>query len=288
MCGRSTGLAIQTAREAVQRDTQKDDEYIRAVRKRMEENLRGSITERRLFIRRKNEKHEQKLKKAQEIDRISMQQELSEVVSSYRFHPSRKLLDLELEESRLYECGRYDEMQAVRKLAKQVEEKERRVGRAELNAKLRRMRQTLRQRHQEEMRIAGGRSLMDEKTMNIEIENGREWIEKMIRIAEDNVQQKHHHAELIKAGRCPDVGYKRMVTMGRRYHKEYVSQDSNPIPSVSNEHTFVEPTKKEIKEVQMEATRRAMAQSFSFTKTEQIVGVPTSVRREGTGKREGA
>jgi len=129
------------------------------------------------------------------------------------------------------------------------------------------MRDTLRARHNEELRIGIGRNVMDTKIMHLEIEAGREWVSKIMKLQNHNVLKKHHHAEQIKEGRCPDVGYDSMVTTGRRYHKEYVSEDSHPIPSVSQCHTFEEPTLKEIAGDRLAKTRKNVAKIMAKSST---------------------
>lgn len=175
----------------------------------------------------------------------------------------------------LYDLGRYDEVVAVRKLASQVEAAERKRGEQELEAKMQHLQDSLRARHQREKQIVVGQSVMSAKTLAMEIDAGREWISNMTKIQGDNVLQRHRHAALIKEGRCPDVGYERMVSVGRRYHKEYVSEDSHPIPSVSLEHKFVEPSKKEVADQRMATTRQRAAamvanSTFDIGKTVEV------------------
>ena len=162
-------------------------------------------------------------------------------------------------QGRLYDLGRFDEVEAVRKLASKVETAERNRGERDLKVKMKQMQDSLRARHQKEKQIAVGRNVMDTKTLSMEIDAGRDWIRSVTKIQTDNVLRRHRHAARIKESRCPDVGYARMVTLGRRYHKEYVSHSSNPIPSVSNEHHFQEPTRQEVAGQRMAKTRQRVA-----------------------------
>lgn len=229
------------ARAHLEVELAKDRNELEKVRTRLNSNLRECIATQRKCVTDRSDRRVRDLRGRHKIEHMHTEREMQEVISSYRYHPSRALLDLEEYEVLLFEAGRFDEMLEVRRDAERMREREEREGWKEMKAKIAKWSAELEAKRRRDNIQLHGKNHLETAMFEKETARAKHFMANMQRIHEENQQQQHNHARRIICDGRPDMGADKMKSIGMRRRFNIVSKEKHPIPSLSAIHEFNKP-----------------------------------------------